>query len=275
MKPVQTIFRSAVIAAALLLCAYSAHAAADGNASGCDGENGHHVLWENDLLTSKLLGRSDKWYTDGIKLASSYKPNCIPGWLPDRLHNTLASLMNEQEYNLVFGFTLGQLMFTPKNLATPLPQPMDRFWGGWLYNGMLVQRQPKSSRNELETLEVDYGVTGPLSGAEQLQKLIHKLSNSTMPHGWNNQIKTEPAIQITYSRTVHTPQYRISGTPLSLDLAWHYGAVAGTLFDYVNGGLTARLGTKLTDVTPGTIENPAIANSAKSGMPVTCWHGWT
>ncbi|BBI99947.1 hypothetical protein FGKAn22_16400 [Ferrigenium kumadai] len=264
MKPVQTICCSAVVAAVLLLSASGAHAGKEGIPSGCgEKENGTHILWENDLFTSKLLGRSDKWYTNGIKLASSYKPNCIPGWVPDQLHDTLSSVMNDQEYDLVFGFAVGQLMFTPKNLTTPLPQPMDRFWGGLLYTGMLVQRQPKGHRDELETLEVDYGVTGPLSGAEQLQKLIHSLSKSTSPQGWNNQIRTEPAIQITYSRTVHTPQHRISGSPLSVDFAWHYGAVGGTLFDYVNGGLTARLGTKLTDITPGTIENPAIGQFSK------------
>lgn len=257
------ISRLPVIAAALLF-ACSAHAAEEGDPAGCgEKDNGTHVLWENDLLTSKLLGRSDKWYTNGIKLASSYKPNCIPGWLPDRLHHTLSAMMKDDTYDVVFGFTAGQLMFTPKNLATPLPQPTDRFWGGWLYTGMMVQRQPRNHPDELETLEVDYGVTGPLSGAEQLQKLIHKLSDSTMPHGWNNQIKTEPAIQLTYSRTVHTPQRRIPGTPLSSDFAWHYGLAAGTLFDYVNGGLTARLGTKLTDVTPGTIENPAIGQFSR------------
>ncbi|MFZ3019465.1 MAG: lipid A deacylase LpxR family protein [Gallionella sp.] len=264
MKQVQTIFRSAVVAAALLLGASGAQAGDESPPPECkEKENGQHVLWENDVLTSKLLGKSDKWYTDGIKWASSYKPNCTPGWLPDKLQNTLADLMQEDRYDIVYGVTVGQLMFTPKNLATALPQPMDRFWGGWLYTGMQVQRQPRDDSNELETLEVDYGVTGALSGAEQVQRVIHRLSNSTPPQGWNNQIKTEPSIQITYSRTFHTPQRRIPGTALSSDFAWHYGAVAGTLFDYVNGGVTARLGTRLTDVTPGTIENPAIGQFSK------------
>lgn len=263
MKQVQTIFRSAIFSAALLLGASGAQAGDEGPPPECEEkENGHHILWENDVFTSRL-GKSDKWYTNGIKWASSYKPNCTPGWLPDKLQSTLADLMQEDRYDIVYGVTVGQLMFTPKNLSTALPQPTDRFWGGWLYTGMQVQRQPRDDRNELETLEVDYGVTGALSGAEQVQKVIHKLSNSTPPQGWNNQVKTEPALQITYSRTFHTPQRRIPGTALSSDFAWHYGAAAGTLFDYVNGGVTARLGTKLTDVTPGTIENPAIGQFSK------------
>lgn len=232
----------------------------------CAAESGKHILWENDVFTGKLLGRSDKWYTNGIKVYNSYKENCIPGYLPGFLENQISDLGNGGLYAVQTGNVVGQLMFTPKNLTTAAPQPMDRFWGGWLYAGIVAQRKPygnqqsgkELNKDELETLELDVGVTGPLSGTEQVQRGIHAISNSTMPQGWGNQIKTEPGIQLNYVRTQRFPKHLKIGEPPHMDFSWHYGGSVGTLFDYVNGGFTVRLGSKLTDDAPNVIESPSI-----------------
>lgn len=236
----------------------------------CAAESGKHILWENDVFTGKLLGRSDKWYTNGIKVYNSYQPDCVPGYLPDFLEDRIRGFGDDGRYAIQTGNVVGQLMFTPKNLTISAPQPMDRFWGGWLYVGIVAQRQPydtqqkKGNKDELETLELDVGVTGPISGAEQVQRGIHALSNSTMPYGWGNQIKTEPGIQFNYSRIRRAWKYPDNGKPPNLDFSWHYGGAAGTLFDYVNGGFTVRLGSKLTDEAPNVIESPSIGQFRKT-----------
>lgn len=230
----------------------------------CGAENGKHLLWENDVLTGKLLGRSDKWYTNGFKFYSSDKPDCVPAYWFGFLHDQIEELRDGQPdgkaaYAIQTGTVFGQLMFTPKNLTTAAPQPMDRFWGGWLYGGIVVQRKPQGVGNDgLETLELDVGVTGPISGAEQVQRVVHALSNSTMPSGWGNQIRTEPGIQFNYSRIKRVWKYPDNDGHPHLDFSWHYGGAAGTLFDYVNGGFTARFGSRLTDAAPNVIESPSI-----------------
>ncbi|WP_435627111.1 lipid A deacylase LpxR family protein [Candidatus Ferrigenium straubiae] len=235
----------------------------------CETEKGKHLLWENDVLTGKLFGRSDKWYTNGFKFYGSDKRDCIPDYWLGFLHDWIGELRDVQPdgnpgYAIQTGHVFGQLMFTPKNLTTTAPQLMDRFWGGWLYGGIVVQRQPHDSRrpegqnrDELETLELDVGVTGPLSGAEQVQRVVHALSNSTMPAGWGNQIKTEPGMQFSYTRIKRVWKYPDSINS-HLDFSWHYGGAAGTLFDYVNGGATFRFGGRLTDAAPNVIESPSI-----------------
>ncbi len=236
-----------------------------GNQNSCDVENGKHVLWENDVFTGKLFGRSDKWYTNGIKFYSSDKPDCIPGYLPDFLGERIKGLGDGGAYAIQTGSIVGQLMFTPKNLTMSVPQPMDRFWGGWLYAGIVVQRQPydagergKKNREEMETLELDIGVTGPVSGAEQVQRAIHVATHSTMPHGWGNQIGTEAGIQLSYVRMMRVWKYPAGSDHPHLDFSWHYGGAAGTLFDHVNGGFTFRFGGRLTDAAPNVIESPSI-----------------
>lgn len=232
----------------------------------CERKGGKHILWENDVITGKLFGRSDKWYTNGIKVYNSYEKDCIPGWWPTFLENRISGSGNGG-YAIQTGNVVGQLMFTPKNLTTAAPQPMDRFWGGWLYMGIVAQRQPngtrQGSKDELETLEVDLGVTGPISGAEQVQRVIHAATNSTMPYGWGNQIKTELGAQLNYSHIKRAWKYPDSGGLPHMDFSWHYGYAAGTLFDYVNGGATVRFGGRLTDEAPNVIESPSIGQFKK------------
>lgn len=229
------------------------------------------------MFTGKLFGRSDKWYTNGLKFYNSYQPDCVPRYLPGFLRDRIEALRDSQPggedtYAIQTGNVIGQLMFTPKNLTTAAPQPMDRFWGGWLYMGIVAQRQPydkqqterQRNKDELETLELDVGMTGPISGAEQVQRVVHALSNSTMPYGWGNQTKTEPGIQFNYVRIKRAWKYSSNGKPPHLDFSWHYGGAVGTLFDYVNGGFTARLGSKLTGEAPSVIESPSIGQFRKT-----------
>lgn len=261
------------LAALLWVCCGAAWAEdAPKPANDCAAERGRHILWENDMFTGKLFGRSDKWYTNGIKVYSSYKENCVPGYLPNFLEDRINGLSDGNRYAVQTGNVVGQLMFTPKNLTISTPQPMDRFWGGWLYAGIVAQRQPydtqklgkELNKEEFETLELDIGMTGPISGAEQVQRGIHAISNSTMPYGWSNQIKAEPGVQLNYARVSRIWKRLEKGdkTP-HIDLSWHYGGALGTLFDYVNGGFTVRIGSKLTDAAPNVIESPSIGQFRK------------
>jgi lipid A 3-O-deacylase len=225
---------------------------------------GLHILFENDLFSERLgIGKSDRWYTNGIKGMITLKEGCKPIWLYGEL-STLIGWEPANKYDVRIGHTIGQLMFTPQDITNPTAQSSDRFWGGWLYAGTIIQRRPKDQTRELETFELDYGFVGRLSLAEQAQKLVHRTFNFDTPVGWHNQLRSEVAVQATYLRAVELKPVG-NKTGLEGDLIGHYGFALGTLFDYANAGITARLGYGLSDAPVGSIEMPSLEGFSKRG----------
>lgn len=275
--------RAAVLALALGFCAGAAAQSVDDRITPapqsadpddpCEQKSeprGLHVLLENDVFAEKLsLGKSDRWYTNGIKFMVSLRPNCVPELFSDRFRKFvgwgLSQGLDGRKQEIQLGFTMGQLMFTPQDIRNPAPQPRDRYWGGWLYAGTILQRQPEHDPNSaLETLELDYGFVGPLSMARQAQEVVHGAIDVDLPRGWPNQLRTEIGLQATYSRSE-----RMNAAPrkdeIGVDFASHYGFGVGTLFNYVNAGVTARFGYGLDAAPLGTIESPSLGGFADRG----------
>ncbi len=218
-----------------------------------------HLIFENDVFSEKLgLAHSDRWYTSGVKAIGKINRSDPPWWYSASWEK-IAGKDNNQ-YCMEYGFTLGQMMFTPMNIRVGDPQPNDRFWGGWLYVGTLLQSRPKlradAKRGDVETFELDIGVVGPASLAQQSQKGVHALIGAPTPEGWHNQIKNELGVQVTYTRNFTFKEAH--NNLLGFDLAAHYGFAAGTLFDYVNAGATIRIGNNLSGAPVGTIESPSL-----------------
>jgi len=49
-------------------------------------------------------------------------------------------------------------------------------------------------------MEIQLGIVGPASFAEETQSLVHELLASQRPNGWDNQLKNEPGLAIIYER---------------------------------------------------------------------------
>ena len=86
-------------------------------------------------------------------------------------------------------------MYTPKNVYTSALIKDDRPYAGWLNFEYALHQ---SSAQELNSLILQVGVVGEISGAEQTQKLIHKLIGNDEPQGWGNQLNNELGINLTY-----------------------------------------------------------------------------
>lgn len=248
--------------AAIFLMALSVQASA-ATAADCKAARGDkrelHVIVENDLFAEKLgLAPSDRWYTSGVKFMGKINQQEPPWWY-SKTWETL-TIKPPGEYCMEYGFTLGQMMYTPADIRQAGPQVNDRYWGGWLYLGTIIQSQPRRQRqerrDELETFELDIGVVGPWALGEQSQKAIHKLIGSPMPEGWKQQLRNEIGIQTTYLRALTWRQTQLDW--LHADLAAHYGFGAGTVFNYVNAGATLRFGNNLSGAPVGTIEMPSL-----------------
>mgnify|MGYP003384551099 CR=1 FL=1 len=218
-----------------------------------------HLVFENDVFAEKLgLSKSDRWYTNGVKAIAKINHDEPPWWYSKSWEKLTQKDANQA--CMEFGITFGQMMYTPMDIKQSAPQINDRFWGGWLYVGTLLQSRPRlrdaAARGDLETFELDVGVVGPLSLAQQSQKTVHALIGAPTPAGWHNQLKSELAIQTTYSRAFTFKQAH--NNLLGFDLAAHYGFGLGTLFNYANAGATIRIGNNLSGAPVGTIENPSL-----------------
>src|SRR3546814_4711146 len=73
-------------------------------------------------------------------------------------------------------------MYTPDDVALRNPPLDDRPYAGWLYGsvGLIAE-----TGRRLDQLELTLGVVGPASLTEQTQKLIHEITDSQEPRGWD------------------------------------------------------------------------------------------
>lgn len=96
-----------------------------------------------------------------------------------------------------FNIFLEQLMYSPENIKVsqyiPGYHPYAGFLGvgsGYTFSKELSERLRWNNYIELET-----GMVGPSSLAEDTQKTIHKIIGAHDPNGWNNQLHDEWEIQ--------------------------------------------------------------------------------
>jgi hypothetical protein len=90
-------------------------------------------------------------------------------------------------------------------------------------------------------MEMQVGMVGPLSFAEQTQKLVHEVLSNARPNGWDNQLKNEPGLVISYERKWRPLQFGAFGG-LDFDVIPHLGGTLGNVYTYANTGMEARLG---------------------------------
>jgi lipid A 3-O-deacylase len=190
------------------------------------------VSWENDAIDG-----TDKHYTQGARIDYLSADNTLPHWLRN-FSSVLPAVgyeVNAQKY----GLGCGQEIYTPEDLDNPNPIPKDRPYAGWLYARALLQRRGKAQLGLLtrETLNLDLGVVGPESLAEQTQKEWH----SRAPKGWQHQLRTEVAFVLNYRRE-YLAAFRSAENGWGFDFIPFIGGAAGTLQTFLNAGTTLRGG---------------------------------
>lgn len=215
------------------------------------------VIEENDVFA---LGGGDSHYTQGLKLFylrrddSGLVKRLEPNWFPPE---------GPAEY--VWGVSLGQNMYTPRDISLAAPVPDDRAYAGWLYLGLLVQRRQKAVH---DTLELDAGVMGPDSKAEEAQRLVHRVIRVGQPQGWaSNQLGTAWAANVSFQRRWRGGRV-VAFDLVPFDVIPHSGAAAGNVQDYVNMGNTIRMGLwgLPEDFGPDFIMTPAASDPGDGGF---------
>jgi hypothetical protein len=133
------------------------------------------------------FGGTDRYYTDGVALSLTQTG---PNWL-----DPLADWLPWGQGRRTVGYDLSQLMFTPDNLSLHNPDPKDRPYAGILAAGLSLHVEQGNSYNGLKFVT---GVIGPDSLADKTQEEVHRQVGSTIPQGWNQQLKNEPIMDLYY-----------------------------------------------------------------------------
>lgn len=213
---------------------------------------------ENDIFAN-----TDSDYTNGIRMSwispdllSYDQAGTVPGFIY-RLSEYLP-FIHEPAMQRNVAITIGQNMYTPEDISSHEPNLVDRPYAGWLYFGVAFHN--KTAR-WLDIMEMNIGVVGPWSYAEQAQTIVHRAIDSPIPNGWDYQVGNEVVVNLVWERKIRFIRLGDARGPAA-DTVVHFGGSLGTLYTYANTGLTGRIGWNLpTDFGTSTIRLAGDTNA--------------
>jgi len=209
------------------------------------------VYTENDSRRLKPNHPTDRHYTHGTKIVYLTQPDWK--WLGD--FADWSATGPDEDVETAVGFFMGQSIYNPDHADDPQKRgPKDMVFAGWLYTGMFAQR---ATDHILDHLEMDIGVIGPSSKAEQVQSCMHNLLNSNEIIGWDDQLSDELAFDVSYVRKQRVPDGWLRPTE-STDVIFEYGVMAGSVYCGAQAGAVFRYGFNLGNTFgPGRLSLPA------------------
>ena len=134
-------------------------------------------------------------------------------------------------------YTLGQTMYTPKDITQAAPQPNDRPWAAFLYVG--ITGSHNDGNGSFSTADLKLGYAGQGAQGELTQQTVHRLIGSPQPMGWANQIEPRLGVQLSYAKVKLLEQDLLKDR-VGLQFGW--GGAAGTLRTYANANATIVVG---------------------------------
>lgn len=232
----------------------------------------HFMTFENDLYF-----QTDRYYTNGIQYSTKHAQD-ERGDLARRWTRQLCEALGCADARLLTSqANVGQLMYTPRNIAIAAPQPEDRPWAGLLYYEQ-VYTFLSPDQQTLTTMTGEAGVTGKASLSEQTQKLVHRLLDNKPPQGWDNQIGSSLAVLATLERRTARPALSTRiGRDVQINTATYWRAGLGNLLTYAAGGIAVVVGKDLPPVSPpppGIGNKMRIENGARLALANTCLFDW-
>ncbi|MGA2323640.1 MAG: lipid A deacylase LpxR family protein [Sedimentisphaerales bacterium] len=209
---------------------------------------------ENDGTLIKPLYRTDRHYTDGVKLVYTHQPDC--NFLKEFARwNNFGQ--NDGQVTTALGYFFGQNLYTPDYVAEPAKRDKhDQVFAGWMYGGIFAQR---ATENEMEHFELNPGIIGPSARGRQTQNFVHSVIGVEKAKGWDSQLGDEFAMDVTWLKRQRVAEQYFKRTE-NFDSHLEYGATVGTLHRNANLGIVFRYGLHLpNDFGPGRLEAPASA----------------
>ncbi len=208
------------------------------------------LAFENDLFGAG----TDAHYSHGTEItyvSDTYQPD----WL---LGAAAGIGMYDQGDELRVVWSLGQQVYTPTDLARTDLIVEDRPYAGWLYTslGMFTDSQQRTKFRSINRLEFILGQVGPDSYAEDVQRQIHKITDSNEPKGWDNQLHNETTFDVQYQR-----EWIIPLAANYVDIVPRIGASLGASQRNAGTGFTFRVGSGLNSDAGPPLIRPAATGS--------------
>lgn len=215
------------------------------------------ALVENDSFAT-----TDSNYTNGVRFG--YLSAAGRG---ARLAQKLlrASLDDDTRVGVAFG----QSIFTPEDTSVSAPLPGQHPYAGWLYGeySVLVERDDKA----VDMLTLTAGVVGPAALGDEVQNSFHRLINGSKVNGWDNQLRNEPGLILSYERRWR-PFLRVSPLGIGVDAAPNAGVSVGNVLTQGKAGLTLRLGRNLEGNYGPPRIRPSLAGAGYYRGDVASWY---
>jgi hypothetical protein len=249
-------------AAALLLAAL---------ASGCGIHGARLALVEdNDVFNLGKGLDDDRDYTQGASAALTLSDVDTPAWAKD-FAAWLPLYADDSRVHLAF--TFGQEIYTPEEILEPALIPDDRPYAGWLYGGVAIQGRSMDEdahrrRDRMDLLELDLGVVGPASLAEQVQNTWHRVVlGIDEAQGWDHQLGNEFAGMLTWERRMRLLAGGVPGR-IGWDAIPRFRARAGNVRVDATLGADVRVGWNLPrDFGPMPIDGTGLQEGSDPPEP--------
>lgn len=189
---------------------------------------------ENDIFAP---GNTDKFYTHGSRISYTTPVEVnYDGLLSGNV------LFGDKE---AFEISVGQYMYTPDDIEIVELQEGERPYAGVAF---LEAAQIKHDEKQYSRIGYLAGVIGPYSYAEETQTWIHELTGSELPLGWDNQIDTEPLLNLQY-----TYKYKLFSNEW-FDLTPRSETALGNAHIFTGFGTDLRVGYNMDDWSYSTME---------------------
>jgi hypothetical protein len=201
------------------------------------------IQFENDFFG----GGTDRHFTHGTRIEAMSKPI---KWISDAadqlpwFSSEKATKDSNDALKARASLSIGQNIYTPEDTYTTKLLLEDRPYAGWLYLGFGIVANQGTKRYDKIQLEI--GIVGPQSFAEDVQTFWHSILGLHVPEGWDNQLDNELGAVLYYEQA-----RRFYPQGLVFDLKWdvipHFGGSIGNVFTYASVGFIVRLGSDLDE----------------------------
>jgi hypothetical protein len=227
------------------------------------------VFFENDLF-----GNTDKYYTNAVQLTwlskdlEEYSKDVrLPEWSLPLIR--MAPFVNDPDSMHNVGLILGQQIYTPSDISTPALLVDDRPYAGFLYAGLALHSK---TATQLDTIELVAGMIGPSALGEEAQNTVHQLRDLQQAEGWDNQLRDEPAIRLSWQRKWRAWEHT-ADCCLGADLIPFAGTTVGNVLTAANAGAEFRFGYRLPRDFGSDVIRPGAGVSVPepSGPQLTPW----
>jgi len=223
--------------------------------------------FENDLFYG-----ADRHYTNGLRLSWVSPPGGNSIDQVKWIREVLEKVSFRKNARTRFGFAAGQEIYTPEDRRRSDLIIDDRPYAGWLYGAMSLHSEngdfENSGYRDLESIELNIGVVGPLAFGRETQDLIHNIRVIDPFEGWDNQLENEPGVLLMYER-----KFRFGAPvplgPFHFDFVPYAGGSLGNVLTHLNAGGSVRYGFNI----PKDFGPPSLIKELTSmdAMPEAKW----